>query len=630
MAVDSLDDCGIYFGATGGQVYCSPDGGDTWNAIVRDLPAGSLCTLSLRLGSPLAPREVSGSEPCDRVRRCRLPLAEREGYLGEASRNVVSSGHPPVAHESPAMARLRCLACQLPMTADEAAAGVCPSCEAQVDSKPVAATPAHVPPTDVATPGLLRAALWGVMGLGLFAFVCWMIIENMPKGPEPKKDRVAEAKKVTKPTIALAETTKDPKANNIPDPDKIPDDEPIAKEPPVPMKTDPKETAKETPKKEPDPKKDEPKVVVKENPPKGKEDVPPVPPQAKGAKPHVIPFAKEGTIRIDGDLTDWKDTPPLLLHAVQRAGRTKIRPVLMPETQIAHVAWTGKGLLIGVDAIDTSGLPEASRRPREAWGISKNDAVEVFVDTLNARPRKRQGDHLHHFVALPFGATGETNIGGYEAKPIKDGDDDLVATPVTAPQPIVRVGKKTIVGWSMEMLIPRSAFRPELKPGNHVGFELQLDTGTHVFYLSSCKDPQAAVAITPSVWGEAVFGGTDGTLEILNMGKQPTQKAALGQTTYVRVVDADHNLNPNLKESIEVTLKTRSGTTRKLTLEETNINTGVFVGGVIPKLKAPNEKAFINVEEDDAIAVEYIEAARANGDRNVVLRSSVTTGIRLK
>jgi photosystem II stability/assembly factor-like uncharacterized protein len=38
MAVDSLDDCGIYFGTTGGQVYCSPDGGDTWQAIVRDLP----------------------------------------------------------------------------------------------------------------------------------------------------------------------------------------------------------------------------------------------------------------------------------------------------------------------------------------------------------------------------------------------------------------------------------------------------------------------------------------------------------------------------------------------------------------------------------------------------------------
>jgi photosystem II stability/assembly factor-like uncharacterized protein len=39
MAVDQLDSCGIYFGTTGGQVYCSPDGGEKWAPIVRDLPA---------------------------------------------------------------------------------------------------------------------------------------------------------------------------------------------------------------------------------------------------------------------------------------------------------------------------------------------------------------------------------------------------------------------------------------------------------------------------------------------------------------------------------------------------------------------------------------------------------------
>ncbi len=39
MSVDSLDKCGIYFGTTGGQVYASNDAGDTWNAIVHDLPA---------------------------------------------------------------------------------------------------------------------------------------------------------------------------------------------------------------------------------------------------------------------------------------------------------------------------------------------------------------------------------------------------------------------------------------------------------------------------------------------------------------------------------------------------------------------------------------------------------------
>jgi BNR/Asp-box repeat len=39
MAVDSLDPCGVYFGTTGGQVYGTANDGDSWSAIVRDLPA---------------------------------------------------------------------------------------------------------------------------------------------------------------------------------------------------------------------------------------------------------------------------------------------------------------------------------------------------------------------------------------------------------------------------------------------------------------------------------------------------------------------------------------------------------------------------------------------------------------
>jgi photosystem II stability/assembly factor-like uncharacterized protein len=39
MSVDTCDSCGVYFGTTGGQVYCSPDGGDSWSAIAEHLPA---------------------------------------------------------------------------------------------------------------------------------------------------------------------------------------------------------------------------------------------------------------------------------------------------------------------------------------------------------------------------------------------------------------------------------------------------------------------------------------------------------------------------------------------------------------------------------------------------------------
>ena len=38
MCVDTLDPCGVYFGTTGGQVYASPNGGDSWAPIVSHLP----------------------------------------------------------------------------------------------------------------------------------------------------------------------------------------------------------------------------------------------------------------------------------------------------------------------------------------------------------------------------------------------------------------------------------------------------------------------------------------------------------------------------------------------------------------------------------------------------------------
>jgi photosystem II stability/assembly factor-like uncharacterized protein len=39
MSIDSLDPCGVYFGTTGGQIYASANAGDSWAAMVRDLPA---------------------------------------------------------------------------------------------------------------------------------------------------------------------------------------------------------------------------------------------------------------------------------------------------------------------------------------------------------------------------------------------------------------------------------------------------------------------------------------------------------------------------------------------------------------------------------------------------------------
>lgn len=39
LAVDTLESCGVYFGTTGGQLYISPDSGETWQTVAQNLPA---------------------------------------------------------------------------------------------------------------------------------------------------------------------------------------------------------------------------------------------------------------------------------------------------------------------------------------------------------------------------------------------------------------------------------------------------------------------------------------------------------------------------------------------------------------------------------------------------------------
>src|SRR5207302_10874186 len=81
MAVDSMDKCGVYFGTTGGQVYASRDGGNTWDAIVRDLPAVvSVEVQTLASGGGRGARMVTS--------------AKSKGGIGKAGKGKLSKGKP--------------------------------------------------------------------------------------------------------------------------------------------------------------------------------------------------------------------------------------------------------------------------------------------------------------------------------------------------------------------------------------------------------------------------------------------------------------------------------------------------------------------------------------------------------
>ena len=91
--VDGLDECGVYFGTTGGQVYASADAGDSWAPIVRDLPAVlSVEVQTLPMTRAPDPGEAADA-PAPAGRRGRRGAAGRAG-AAHARRRAGRPGGP--------------------------------------------------------------------------------------------------------------------------------------------------------------------------------------------------------------------------------------------------------------------------------------------------------------------------------------------------------------------------------------------------------------------------------------------------------------------------------------------------------------------------------------------------------
>src|SRR5205823_14617733 len=104
----------------------------------------------------------------------------------------------------------------------------------------------------------------------------------------------------------------------------------------------------------------------------------PIPARLPGQRFLCLPLLDNDAITIDGDLSDWKGIAPVELKAIER-GKSPKKVVATPRTQKAYLAYCPKGLLVGVDVVDTSGQLENAGRPAKGtWSFWNNDAVEGF------------------------------------------------------------------------------------------------------------------------------------------------------------------------------------------------------------------------------------------------------------
>lgn len=480
----------------------------------------------------------------------------------------------------------RCPSCELILTQREAASAACPDCAAPLPHlAPPPEPPPPEPPPSPRSRRRLALALPALCAVAALVFLLW----PSDRPSEDEGDRQADTQ--NQPHTPKDHAKVNPKRPVL-TPERLP--EPLREALPDP-----------------------PINVAKAPDPLPKPKTPAPPPR------FVFPFVADDAVKVDGDLADWKGVPVALLTAVKRGALTK-KVVASPPTVKSYFAYTRKGILVAVDAVDTSGALENDIPPsRGKWSFWNNDALEVFIDTLNQGNRKRGEPNAHQFVALPFGTPDDKGTGGYESKILfgKNGrtqEWSIVPYPASGERGLRRAAKKTATGWALEVFIPRAILREgELKPGVSVGFELQLDTGTNVFYHWACTRPKDRASTRPDLWAEVVLGGTDGRVELLGADGKPTSKFTEGNPITVRVTDADVNLDPAVREKAAVTLW-GAGKSKALSLEETGPDTGIFVGTLKEGFAAGSGK--------ENLTVEYVDWVRANGQRDVPLRVTFAVG----
>jgi len=447
----------------------------------------------------------------------------------------------------------RCPKCDIILTDEERSSRACPACAAPFPR--AAATPAEAEPAR-----WLPLWPWPVAAaVAVVAFLLW------PPAPRPTPPEVVEKK---------------------------PDQTPRA----VKLLPRPRQLEEVGPAKEIKP----PPAPALLHGPGEVEEVP-------AARPYFALLA-ERRIKIDGDLGDWKGVPPVRLLAVER-GRTTKRVVASPKSITGYIAHAPKGLLFAVEAVDTSGVLENAPRPTKgAWAFWDNDGIEVFLDTLNRGHHRRGEPNAHQFFASPFGTAGAEAVGGYESRILlKGGREDWSVVPIPRADGFLSAGKKTAAGWALEVFIPRTAMRHgDFKAGDAVGLEIQIDTGTNVYYHLASRD-DTRVSMRPDVWAETALGGTDGRVEFVGPAG-PSAWVKPGESLSVRVTDAD------ARGEVAVSLR-HAGREAALTLKETA--PGVFAAAVDMPLV-----------EGRALVVEYVDKVRADGRRDVAVRASAPVGFR--
>ncbi|MCK6472361.1 MAG: hypothetical protein L6R28_11505 [Planctomycetes bacterium] len=353
----------------------------------------------------------------------------------------------------------------------------------------------------------------------------------------------------------------------------------------------------------------------------------PYEPEFKTKKFTIARYMQEKPV-IDGKLEEWKDVEAMKLH---HSWADKSRPGLkIAEPQCVKFAWDNGGLYLCYDIVDA----DNDIKYVETHRFWEGDGVEIYLDTLNTKDRKRGSDWTQQFWAWPFGeAANPGHIGG-EVVSQKGGGHNYLPC---GPGKFQRAAQKTKDGWSMEIYLPKDAIRkPDLRAGRIIGFDTCVMTGSPLDYFW-CGSNELRPSEHPDSWGDVLLSGSDGKLESPEQFKaerkdgetaKPARAVVVGKPLKISVADADMNLDPKKKDKVSVTVKSAMGDNELVVLEETEAGSGLFEGALATAfaLGEPTPEV-LNLYEGETVTLVYTDQGRANGARDVEVKLELVSAL---
>ena len=149
-----------------------------------------------------------------------------------------------------------------------------------------------------------------------------------------------------------------------------------------------------------------------------------------------------------------------------------------------------------------------------------------------------------------------------------------------------------------------------------------MDGNADLMNAAETSAPSGAGAQVSGDWGSAAGGNADAALEVfIDAQHQETGTDVFpGETLHIKVTDNDSgaNQNPLAAETVDVELEVVAGDSETLTLTESDVNTGVFIGSIEVKGQAFSaDNGFIEALPGQTIGLTYIDPVAADDGINV-------------